>query len=176
MCSMKSRLLWYQYLYSRNKRYWMMVWDVFLNEGASRGAFKSLAWWGRKRENVSVRMVWISFGALPCRKKRTLWRLMSPCWNCTRPWYASSLVSFLVRLRTYQHPGICLLSVNSSFMTVLCFSCVNSYTISNSQSSVAVQNHVMFWLWMPSGSIDMVTEYLAVWHYICPWLPDFLKL
>ena len=30
--------------------------------------------------NVSVRMAWISFGALPCRKKK----LMSPCWNHTR--------------------------------------------------------------------------------------------
>ena len=32
-----------------------------------RGASKSLAWPGRKQANVSVRMVWISFGALPCR-------------------------------------------------------------------------------------------------------------
>jgi len=33
-----------------------------------RGAAKSLAWPGRKKANVSVRMVWISFSALPCRK------------------------------------------------------------------------------------------------------------
>ena len=35
-----------------------------------RGADKSLAWPGRKQANVSVRMVCISFGALPCKKKK----------------------------------------------------------------------------------------------------------
>ena len=34
-----------------------------------RGADKSLTRPGRKQANVSVRMAWISFGALPCRKK-----------------------------------------------------------------------------------------------------------
>jgi len=34
-----------------------------------RGAGKSLASSGRIKANVSVRMAWISFGALPCRKK-----------------------------------------------------------------------------------------------------------
>jgi len=33
-----------------------------------RGADKSLARPGRKQANVSVRMAWISFGALPCKK------------------------------------------------------------------------------------------------------------
>ena len=33
-----------------------------------RGADKSLARPGRKQTNVSVRMAWISFGVLPCRK------------------------------------------------------------------------------------------------------------
>ena len=34
---------------------------------------------------VSVRMVWISFGALPCRKKKTWWTLGSSCcWNRAR--------------------------------------------------------------------------------------------
>jgi hypothetical protein len=37
-----------------------------------RGADKSLARPGRKQANVSVRMTWISFGALPFRKKRKL--------------------------------------------------------------------------------------------------------
>jgi len=32
-----------------------------------KGADKSLAWLGSKQANVSVRMAWISFGALPCR-------------------------------------------------------------------------------------------------------------
>jgi len=35
-----------------------------------RGADKSLARPGSKQANVSVRMVSISFGALPCRKKK----------------------------------------------------------------------------------------------------------
>jgi len=33
-----------------------------------KGADKSLAQPGMKQVNVFVRMVWISFGALPCRK------------------------------------------------------------------------------------------------------------
>ena len=36
----------------------------------TRGADKSSARPGRKQANVSVRMTCISFGALPCRKKR----------------------------------------------------------------------------------------------------------
>jgi len=32
-----------------------------------RGADKSLAWQGKKQANVSVRMAWISFGAMPCK-------------------------------------------------------------------------------------------------------------
>ena len=51
-------------------------------------------------------MAWSSFGALPCRGKKTCWQLASRCcWNCARPWHASELVSFLVGLRTYRHPG-----------------------------------------------------------------------
>ena len=72
-----------------------------------RGADKSLTRPRWKQANVSVRMAWISFGALPCRggKKKTWWQLASRCcWNRPRPWHASELVSFLVRLRTYQHP------------------------------------------------------------------------
>ena len=37
-----------------------------------RGADKSLARPGRKQANVSVKTAWISFGALPCRKKKKL--------------------------------------------------------------------------------------------------------
>ena len=74
-----------------------------------RGADMSLARPGKKQANVSVRMAWISFGALPCRKKKT-WQLASRCCrNRARPWHASELVSFLVGLRTYQHPGIVVL-------------------------------------------------------------------
>ena len=60
-----------------------------------RGSDKSLAWPGRKQTNVSVRMGWISFGALPSRKKRTWWQLASRCcWNqasltCLRAFFPS---------------------------------------------------------------------------------------
>jgi len=71
-----------------------------------RGADKSLARPGRKQANVSVRMPWISSGALPCGGWGTWWQLASRCcWNRARPWHASELVSLLVGLRTYQHPG-----------------------------------------------------------------------
>ena len=50
-------------------------------------------------------MAWVSFGALPCRKKKTWWQLASRYfWNHACPWHAFKLVSFLVGLRTYQHP------------------------------------------------------------------------
>ena len=52
-------------------------------------------------------MTWISFDPLLCRGKKTRWQLASRCcWNRTRPGHASELVSFLVGLRTYQHPGM----------------------------------------------------------------------
>jgi len=72
-----------------------------------RGADKSLARPGKKLANVSVRMAWISFGSLSCRGKKTWWKLASRCcWNRARPWHASELISFVVGLRNYQHPGI----------------------------------------------------------------------
>jgi len=81
-----------------------------------RGADKSLARAGRKQANVSVRMARISFGALPCRGKKTWWQLASRrCWNRARPWHASELVSFLAGLRTYQHPVVP--AVDSSMRT-----------------------------------------------------------
>ena len=78
--------------------------NQFVLQSEHRGADKSLARSGRKQANVSVRMAWISFGAL--QEKKKTWQLASwCCWNRTRPWHASELVSFLVGLRTYQHPG-----------------------------------------------------------------------
>jgi len=76
-------------------------------ERICRGADKSLARSGRKQANVSVRMTWISIGVLPCKKKnKTWWQLASRCcWNRARPWHASELLSFMVELRGYQHPG-----------------------------------------------------------------------
>jgi len=51
---------------------------------------------------------WREFPSAPCLAgKETWWQLASPfCWNDARPWHASEFVSFLVGLRTYQHPGI----------------------------------------------------------------------
>ena len=55
-------------------------------------------------------MAWISCGALPCRGKKTWWQHVSRCcWNCACPWYASEIVSFLVRLRTYMFHRISIL-------------------------------------------------------------------
>ena len=72
-----------------------------------KGADKTLTRPGRKQANVSNRMAWISFGAL--QKKKTWWQLASRCrWNRARPWHASELVSFLVGLRSYQHPCMCM--------------------------------------------------------------------
>jgi len=50
---------------------------------------------------------WREFPSAPCRaRKETWWQLASRfCWNRARLWHASELVSFLVGLRTYQHPG-----------------------------------------------------------------------
>jgi len=66
---------------------------------------KSLARSGRKQANVSVRMAWISFGALPCRKKKCMEPASLCCWNRAPLWHTSEPLSFLVGLRTYQHPG-----------------------------------------------------------------------
>jgi len=50
---------------------------------------------------------WLEFPSAPClAEKKPWWQLASRCcWNRVRPWHASELVSFLVGLRTYQHPG-----------------------------------------------------------------------
>ena len=70
-----------------------------------RGADKPLARPGRKQVNVSVRMAWISFDTLPCRKRNLMTARVSVLLKCARPWHVSELVTFLVGLRTYQHPG-----------------------------------------------------------------------
>ena len=52
---------------------------------------------------------WREFPSAPCLaggKKKKRWHFASRCcWNRARPWHASELLSFLVGLRTYQHPG-----------------------------------------------------------------------
>ena len=51
---------------------------------------------------------WREFPSAPClaEKKRLDDIASRCCWNSVRPWHASQLVSFLVGLRTYQHPSI----------------------------------------------------------------------
>ena len=72
-----------------------------------RGADKSLARPGRKQANVCVRMAWISFGALPSRAWKNWWHLASPsCWNRSRPWYASELVSLPGRAKDLSAPPV----------------------------------------------------------------------
>ena len=47
--------------------------------------FLTVAYDGACSPNVYVRIAWISFGALPCRKNKTWWQLASPCcWNRAR--------------------------------------------------------------------------------------------
>ena len=48
------------------------------------------------------------FSLAPCLagKKNLVSSCLPCCWNRACPWHASELVSFLVGLRTYQHPGI----------------------------------------------------------------------
>ena len=50
---------------------------------------------------------WREFPSAPCLAgRKTWWQLASRCCrNRVRPWHASELVSSLVGLRTYQHPG-----------------------------------------------------------------------
>ena len=92
--------------------------------------FFTLAYDGARSPNVSLRIVWISFGTLPCRKKRTWWQLTSRSrWNRLRcptcflsasvtrkdlqfgtPLFPTALsipsydIGKWVGLRTYQHP------------------------------------------------------------------------
>jgi len=73
---------------------------LLLPEQGHRGADKSLTRPGRKQANVSVRMAWISFGALPCKKNNLMTARVSMLLISR-----ASLTCFLVGLRTYQHPG-----------------------------------------------------------------------
>ena len=96
--------------------------------------FLTVAYDGACSPNVSVRMAWISFGALPCRKKTWLQLPSRCCWNRARcltcflsasvtrkdlqfdTWTDPSFqphlsipsydIGKLVGLRTYQHPLI----------------------------------------------------------------------
>ena len=41
--------------------------------------FLTVAYVGACSPNVSIRMAWISFEALPCKKEKTWWKFASPC-------------------------------------------------------------------------------------------------
>ena len=83
-----------------------VAWEYTQTNPQYRGADKSLARAGRKQGNVSVGMAWISFGALPCKKKKLYHSSRFDVVEIARvAWHASELVSFLIGLRTYQHPG-----------------------------------------------------------------------
>ena len=58
--------------------YWVRERERRMSYTVVRRSYKSLARPGRKQANISVRMAWILFGALPCRKK-TCWQLASRC-------------------------------------------------------------------------------------------------
>ena len=61
---------------------------------------------------------WREFPSAPClaeKKKNLMTAASRCCWNRARFWHASELVSFLVGLRTYQHPGTC----RNSFVTTV---------------------------------------------------------
>ena len=75
----------------------------YMEDILHRATDKSLARPWRKQANVSVRMAWISFGALTCRKKKTWWQLASRCcWNCARLWHDSDLPG---RAKDLSAPG-----------------------------------------------------------------------
>ena len=65
---------------------------------------------------------WREFPSAPCLAgKETWWQLASRfCWNSGRPWHASELVSFLVGLRIYQHPGMCVNTHRIKELTGIC--------------------------------------------------------
>jgi len=51
---------------------------------------------------------WREFPLAPCFAGKEIWWQLAFrfCWNRARPLHATKLVSFLVGLRTYQHPRI----------------------------------------------------------------------
>jgi len=83
------------------------MWDFTSTSTRYRGADKSLARPGRETSSCFCQNGVNFPQRLALQWKKTWWQLASRCcWNRARPWHASELVSFLVGLRTYQHPGI----------------------------------------------------------------------
>jgi len=137
------------------------------------GADKSLDGPRMKPANISVKKAWISFGALPCRKKKkkTYWQLASRFgWNRARPWHVSELISFLVGLRTYRHPGIqdvCILILDLAFPSIWYLH--QSSTVSRVQHMIiAMLLHMSLiadattLLWL-SVKVSLTRPYVRLW-------------
>ena len=106
ICAVRQRQVKYIYIYIYLSAPHIYIY-IYTHTHTYMATDKSLARRGRKQANRSVRMAWISFSALPCVEKKNWWQFASRCcWNHARPWHSSELVSFLVGLRTYQHPGM----------------------------------------------------------------------
>jgi len=120
---------------------------------------QSLARPGRKQTNASVRMAWISFGALPCRAGGggPWWQLAARCClNRARPWHASELVSLLVGLRTYQNPRYvhCL----SCYVLSAVTSCVEAF---NGRRCIHGRNRTLHAVFTPT-QITQTSQYLSL--------------
>jgi len=60
------------YFHTEKFKWWLHILGKSYRVDITGGADKSLARPGRKQANVSVRMAWISLGALPCRKNNLM--------------------------------------------------------------------------------------------------------
>ena len=81
------------------------------------------------------------FPSAPClARKKKPWQLASRCcWNRARPWHASDLVSFLVGLRTDQHPGNSCFLVSTFIHLVLLRENMTRYQPSNKSFITKIQ-------------------------------------
>ena len=77
---------------------------VIITKYYYKGADKSLARPGRKQANVSVKMAWLSFGALPCMKKKNFMTARVSMLLKSRASPTCFRTCFLPG-RVYQHPG-----------------------------------------------------------------------
>jgi len=79
---------------------------------------------------------WREYPSAPCLagKKKIWWHLASRyCWNHARPWHASELASFLIRLKTYQHP------VFTVYITILSLGRTTQLPVAGWTASIELQ-------------------------------------
>ena len=71
--------------------------------------FLTVAYDGEFSHNVYIRMAWISFGALPCRKKKPWWQFASRCcWNrarCPTCFLSASVTREDLQFNTWTDPS-----------------------------------------------------------------------